>query len=307
MGDRQRGSMEAAAFQKIHTEAFHRKFWVQDYRPDGRKLNEPRQTHLQPGVLSRSHADGSAMARLGNTTVIAGVCAKLETVPPSDTHNTAQEAPPPPVAVHVEIPSLCSPDIRMSAPTPFHAQAIAHSAQQLIDRSGMIAQGALDAGVEGCYAQWRLEVHVVCTDDDGNLRDAAMLAMVCALANTTLPQVRLNKDGTVECDVDSDRTPLQLSCLPVPVTHGLVRTDPASDSSAMLLLMDPTRQEQDSLCAGGSLTLAFANGQLCLVLKEDGAAVEQRLIEDGIAAAAERANAVHAQFFAAEGQTAAQC
>merc|ERR1712166_472215 len=148
MGSSSQDSMEAAAFQKIHTEAFHRKFWVQGCRPDGRKLNEPRQTHLQPGVLSRSHADGSAMARLGNTTVVAGVCAKLETVPPSDTHNTAQQAPPPAVEVHVELPSLCSPNIRMSAPAPFHAQAIAHSAQQLIDRSGMMAEGALDLALK---------------------------------------------------------------------------------------------------------------------------------------------------------------
>jgi len=290
--------MEAAAFQKIHTEAFHRKFWVQGCRPDGRKLNEPRQTHLQPGVLSRSHADGSAMARLGNTTVVAGVCAKLETVPPSDTHNTAQQAPPPAVEVHVELPSLCSPNIRMSAPAPFHAQAIAHSAQQLIDRSGMMAEGALDAGLEGCYAQWRLQVHLVCTDDDGNLRDAAMLAMVCALADTVLPQVSLDNNGVVTCNAEAPTTALRLNCVPVPVSHGLVRSDGASDASPMLLLMDPTQQEQDTLCAGGCLTLAFSDGQLCLVLKEDGAAVEQKLIEDGIAAAAERASAIHAQFLA---------
>ena len=153
--------MEAAAFQKIHTEAFHRKFWVQGCRPDGRKLNEPRQTHLQPGVLSRSHADGSAMARLGNTTVVAGVCAKLETVPPSDTHNTAQQAPPPAVEVHVELPSLCSPNIRMSAPAPFHAQVLLAHHMLLSDacRIGDCALGpAADRPVwydgRGCSRCW---------------------------------------------------------------------------------------------------------------------------------------------------------
>ena len=156
----------------------------------------------------------------------------------------------------------------------------------------MVPESALDAGVEGCYAKWRLQVDLLCTDDDGNLRDAAMLAMVTALADTALPTAKLNPStGQVTCDT-TELQRLSLSCLPIAVTHGLVQ-----DSGE--LLMDPTRQEEDALCSGGSVTVAYSGKgtQMCLALKPDGGSVPQQQMRACMAAAQERCKGLHTDFF----------
>jgi len=61
----------AAAFRRVHPLHYHQAFLAQGVRPDGRGLLRGRRAAASAAVVSS--ADGSAMAKLGQTTVLAGV------------------------------------------------------------------------------------------------------------------------------------------------------------------------------------------------------------------------------------------
>lgn len=60
---------------------YYRRFLKENCRPDGRELGEFRTTTVNIGSIST--ADGSALVKLGNTTVICGIKAEFA-APPTD-------------------------------------------------------------------------------------------------------------------------------------------------------------------------------------------------------------------------------
>ena len=64
-----------STFQKLHPAEFFRRFTTEGVRPDGRLLDAFRPTTVHHGVIST--ANGSAMVRIGGTTVICGVKAEV--------------------------------------------------------------------------------------------------------------------------------------------------------------------------------------------------------------------------------------
>ncbi|KAG7269973.1 hypothetical protein CRUP_021828 [Coryphaenoides rupestris] len=61
----------AAGFKTAEPLEYHRSFLKENCRPDGRELVEFRTTTLNIGSIST--ADGSALVKIGNTTVICGI------------------------------------------------------------------------------------------------------------------------------------------------------------------------------------------------------------------------------------------
>ncbi|XP_027746688.1 exosome complex component RRP43 isoform X3 [Empidonax traillii] len=61
----------AAAFKTVEPLEYYRRFLKENCRPDGRELGEFRATTVNIGSITT--ADGSALVKLGNTTVICGV------------------------------------------------------------------------------------------------------------------------------------------------------------------------------------------------------------------------------------------
>lgn len=65
---------QAEAFKKLYPDQYYARFLSQNTRPDGRSLGQTRPASVALGVITS--ADSSALIKIGNTTVIAGV--KLE-------------------------------------------------------------------------------------------------------------------------------------------------------------------------------------------------------------------------------------
>ena len=68
------GAVQAEAFKKLYPEQYYSRFISQNTRPDGRSLGRARAATVGLGVVTT--ADSSALIKIGNTTVIAGI--KLE-------------------------------------------------------------------------------------------------------------------------------------------------------------------------------------------------------------------------------------
>jgi exosome complex component RRP42 len=167
-------------------------------RLDGRAVDEWRSVHLEPGYVTT--ADGSALARLGDTTVLCGI--KLEPGKPfPDTPNAGV------LTTNAELIPLSSPTFE---PGPPHPRAIEVS--RVVDRAIRAAE-SIDltklsiAPGEKCWTCY-VDIHVL--DHAGNIIDTASLAALGALAHTTLP---LKRFGLGESD-----TPLPLEHQPVECT-----------------------------------------------------------------------------------------
>lgn len=137
--------------------------------------------------LSSGHirsADGSSIARQGNTTVVCGI--KLELAKP-----TAESPSSGFIVPNVTLPAMCNPAFKSGPPSP-QAQALSTFIKEVVESSGCVDLCSL-CPVPG-RAAWVLYVDVVCLDHDGNLRDAAVAALMAALASLRLPTVLFDED-----------------------------------------------------------------------------------------------------------------
>jgi exosome complex component RRP43 len=67
--------LNAQIFQRLHPRAYFERFLAEQVRPDGRQAEECRDIFLHVGSIST--ADGSALVRLGETTIVCGVKAEI--------------------------------------------------------------------------------------------------------------------------------------------------------------------------------------------------------------------------------------
>ncbi|MCI4330557.1 MAG: exosome complex protein Rrp42 [Thermoplasmata archaeon] len=170
----------------------------QGKRLDGRTPDEYRRVEVEPGFVVT--ADGSALARIGDTTVLSGI--KLEPGKPyPDTPNAGV------LTTNAELIPLSSPTFE---PGPPHPRAIEVS--RVVDRAIRAAETidlkklCVTPG-EKCWSCF-VDIHVL--DHSGNLIDAASLAALGALTHATLPQKRF---GIAEHDI-----PLAVAHFPVECT-----------------------------------------------------------------------------------------
>jgi exosome complex component RRP43 len=66
---------DAHIFQRLHPKAYLERFLAEQLRPDGRETTECRELFVHAGSIST--ADGSALVRLGDTTIVCGVKAEI--------------------------------------------------------------------------------------------------------------------------------------------------------------------------------------------------------------------------------------
>ncbi len=206
-------------------------------RLDGRRLDEFRSIQVQPGYIER--AEGSALVRLGNTMVLAGV--KMDIVAPfPDTPNEGV------LMVHAEFVPLASPTFE---PGPPDENAI--ELARLVDRSlREVRAVALDKLVlEPGKHVWRVFIDIYVLDHDGNLYDASMLASMAALMVTRIPAPVKTEEGYV---VDRTRYTGLL-----PINHRVVSVTIAK--LAGRLIVDPTFEEEQ-----------VADARLFIAVTDDG-------------------------------------
>ncbi|MGP8078555.1 MAG: exosome complex protein Rrp42 [Thermoplasmata archaeon] len=194
-------------------------------RVDGRALDEYRPLSLTPGFVDT--ADGSALARIGETTVLCGV--KLEPGKPfPDTPNAGV------LTTNAELIPLSSPTFEPGPPQPGAIEVSrvvdrAIRAAETIDLTKLCVTPGEKTWV--CYVDMHVLGHA------GNLIDTALLSAVTALSHATVPAKRFGVAG-------ADYT---LEVLHVPIECTFVRLGES-------IVVDPTFDEEQA--AQGRLTVA---------------------------------------------------
>lgn len=194
-------------------------------RLDGRGPDEYRRISIEPGFVTT--ADGSALVRLGDTAVVAGI--KLEPGKPfPDTPNAGV------LTTNAELIPLSSPTFEPGPPQPGAIEVSrvidrAIRAAETIDLTRLCVTPGEKSWV--CY----VDVHII--DHGGNLIDTGLLAALAALQHTTVPAKRF---GIAESDYA-----LEIEHQPVECTF--VRLGEA-------IAVDPTFDEERA--CQGRLTVA---------------------------------------------------
>ncbi|KAK5918064.1 hypothetical protein CgunFtcFv8_002863 [Champsocephalus gunnari] len=240
----------AAGFKIAEPLEYHRSFLKENCRPDGRELSEFRTTTLNIGSIST--ADGSALVKVGNTTVMCGIKVELT--------NPLVEAPGKGFIVpNVDLPPLCSSRFRPGPPGE-QAQAASQFIADVIESSEVIQTE--DLCIERGKLCWVLYCDMMCVDYDGNVLDACIIALLAALKNTKLPEVTINKD------TGSTRTSF---CV--------------FDDS--ILIVDPTAEEE-GLSTSHLTVVTDEKERLCVVHKPGGTPLSAEKLQECIGRATAR-------------------
>ncbi|KAG6771281.1 hypothetical protein POTOM_022629 [Populus tomentosa] len=262
--------MEVDAFRRLFPLRYFERHLSESIRPDARPLGRARDTTLALGAVASAH--GSALAKIGSTTMLAAI--KMEVMTPST--ESPEEGSIGSIDFHM--PPICSPIVRPGRP----AEAAPVISKQLSDtisrqvksflcypflvHSGMINLKELSL-VSG-KAAWMAYLDIYCLDADGALFDAALLSAVGAFSHfipaiviitkakqqrslicaVQIPIVSLNDDGKIvlvseEDDgtkledepVNKEKRKLTLSSIPFSLTCILHKN---------YILADPTAEEE---------------------------------------------------------------
>ncbi|XP_049709141.1 exosome complex component RRP43 isoform X3 [Elephas maximus indicus] len=262
------GGKMAAGFKTVEPLEYYRRFLKENCRPDGRELGEFRTTTVNVGSIST--ADGSALVKLGNTTVICGIKAEFA-APPTDAPDKGYIVP------NVDLPPLCSSRFR-SGPPGEEAQVASQFIADVIENSQIIQKEDL------CISQgklaWVLYCDLICLDYDGNILDASTFALLAALKNVQLPEVNINEE-TALAEVNLKKK-----------SHLNIRNYPVATSFAIfddstLLIVDPTGEEEH--LATGTLTVVTdEGGRLCCLHKPGGSGLTGAKLQDCMSRAVTR-------------------
>ncbi|KAL9973051.1 hypothetical protein ACROYT_G019459 [Oculina patagonica] len=238
----------AADFKTAQPLEYYRQFLKEDVRPDGRALLEFRKTILNVGSIST--AEGSALVKLGNTTVVCGV--KAEFAVPS------QEKPKCGFIVpNVDLPPLCSSHFRPGPPSE-QAQVLSQFVADVISNCEPINLEELCI-VEGKLS-WVLYVDIMCLSYDGNITDASLIAAVAALQNTHLHSVKIDEETQTPVPSEKREVPLNLRVNPVAATFGVF--------DDTVLFADPTDEEENLVT--GAVTLVITDDDKIAAVHKPG-------------------------------------
>ncbi|KAG9065358.1 hypothetical protein KI688_002683 [Linnemannia hyalina] len=265
-------SFTPSTFQKLHPAEFFRRFTTEGVRPDGRLLDAFRPTTVHHGVIST--ANGSAMVRIGGTTVVCGVKAEVAE-PKLDAPDQGYLVP------NVELSPMCSSKFRPGPPSE-QAQAVSEAINRVLKESKVL--DLKDLCIEEGKAVWVLYVDAVCVAYDGNIFDAALAAIMAALKN-----VRIRKptyqEGTIKVSGGSTATDensfrLNLARAPLSATFAIFDT-------TLTILADPNVTEETISDGQISITLD-ETGLLCGVTKIGAASCSQSVMKDCVQSAKKR-------------------
>ncbi|KAF9434008.1 Exosome complex component RRP43 [Entomortierella beljakovae] len=272
MADSPAFTFSASTFQKLHPTEFFRKFVSQGVRPDGRLLSSFRPTTIHHGVITT--ANGSAMVRIGGTTVVCGVKAEVAE-PKLDTPDQGYLVP------NVDLSPICSSAFRPGPPSE-QAQVVSESINRILKESNVL--DLKDLCIEEGKAVWVLWVDVVCVSYDGNINDAALASVMAALGNVRMRNPTYD-EGMVKVSGGDDLTDensfkLNLTRTPLTTSFALLDTN-------LTLLSDPNFAEE-SISQGQISVTLDENGVLCAVSKTGAASSSHTLLKQCIERARKR-------------------
>ncbi|KAJ1114272.1 hypothetical protein NDU88_002511 [Pleurodeles waltl] len=254
-------------FLTVEPLEYYRKFLKENCRPDGRELGGFRTTTVNIGSITT--ADGSALVKIGNTTVICGIKAEFA-APTIDAPNQGYIVP------NVDLPPLCSSRFR-SGPPGEEAQVASQFIADVIENSQIILKE--DLCISNGKLVWVLYCDILCLDYDGNLLDACMCSLLAALKNVQLPAVKIHeRTGLAQVNMN-EKTSLTIGKHPVSTSFAVF------DNT--LLIVDPTGEEE-SLATGTITIVIDEENRLCCVHKPGGSPLTGENLQDCISRAITR-------------------
>ncbi|XP_046395452.1 exosome complex component RRP43-like [Ischnura elegans] len=259
----------ALQYKTIHPVKYLRDFLAHNVRPDGRTLHKFRPMALN--IKSISSADGSALVKIGNTSVMCGIKAELATP-------RAEEPDRGYIVPNVELSPLSSSKFRPGPPSE-EAQVASQFVFDVLSNSCCLDTRNLCIAPDKLV--WVLYCDLICLNYDGSILDACLMALMAAFTTVTLPDVEYDaeKSSTV---VKSRRTALQVNSIPIATTHAVFDDN--------VLLLDPTGEEED--LASGTVTVVLCEGKLCSLFKPGGSPLSEQQLEGCVERAKKRVPAV---------------
>ncbi|XP_075234430.1 exosome complex component RRP43-like isoform X2 [Lycorma delicatula] len=246
--------MDDHQYRKIHPVKFYREYLAHDIRPDGRKLMKVRPATMNVGSIST--AEGSAVVKIGSTTVICGIKAEL--------CQPRAEAPGEGFLVtNLDYPPLCSSKFRPGPPSD-EGQSETSLITEIINSCEIIDLESLCIHNEKLV--WVLFCDVICLDYNGCIIDAALAAIVAALKIVKLPEVIYNEETSSTIVNDKNLTSLNIKCAPVATSFAVFVDN--------IILADPT-QEEERLSSGGRITVVTDGRKLYSVHKPGGSSLSE--------------------------------
>jgi len=241
-------------FQVLLPEEYLIKHIENGNRADGRKLEERRPFSISAEIIKT--ADGSAIVKQGNTSVVCGIKAEIS-------KPTAEQPDKGFIVPNMILPAMCHPNIKVGPPSP-EAQELSAFIKDVILNSGCISLTDL-CPVVGKYA-WVLYIDIICLDHDGNLRDASVAALVAAFHSLKLPKLIYDHEME-QITFSQDKEKVDVSCIPVSCSNALFFLDNTElvgdDATQITLVSDPSYAEQELADAHISI-VTLDKGDICL-------------------------------------------
>ncbi|KAG0696798.1 ribosomal protein S5 domain 2-type protein [Suillus ampliporus] len=260
-------TLRGQIFQRLHPRVYLERFIAEKIRPDGRAFDEWRNVSVNVGSIST--ADGSALVRMGDTTIVCGVKAEIAE-PELDRPDQGFLVP------NIDLPAICSPKFKPGPPTE-EAQVLSDKLNEALVASGALSLDSLC--IHPGKAVWTLYVDCTCINYDGNAFDAALLAMLGALRNTTLPKATYDEErGRTTCSRKT-RSPLRLTRNFASMSFGVLDTSH--------VLSDPTAFEEPLIDV--ALTVIVDDRGELISTTESGGAISEETLLRCISRAKERA------------------
>ncbi|KOC68332.1 Exosome complex component RRP43, partial [Habropoda laboriosa] len=264
-------------YRTIHPVKYLQDHLAQDVRPDGRQFLSFRP--ISVNISSITHADSSAIFKIGNTTIVCGIKAELAT-PKAEFPGFGYIVP------NIELPPLCSPKFRPGPPSD-QAQVITKLVENILRNSAII--DTKDLCVCKGKLVWVLYCDLVCINYDGSVIDACIGALTATLNTLTLPEALYNLEtGNVSVH-STKRIPFPVKASPVSVTFAIF--------DDQLLIADPT-DDEESLCLG-KLTIVMNEEKICCIHKPGGIPISQDLFLKSFSKCKKRAELVRSLIEAA--------
>ncbi|EJD01703.1 uncharacterized protein FOMMEDRAFT_88508 [Fomitiporia mediterranea MF3/22] len=219
--------LQAETFRRLHPRTYLERFLNEGFRPDGREVADFRDVSVNVGSIST--ADGSSLVRLGDTTIVCGVKAEIAE-PELDSPELGFIVP------NLDLPAICSPKFKPGPPAD-EAQVLSERLYDALISSETVSLPSLC--IHPRKAVWVLYVDATCINFDGNVFDAALLAMIAALKNTRLPKATFDEEtGRTTCS-RKEKTALQILRTPLAISFGIfdsthILADPSSFEEPLL-------------------------------------------------------------------------
>ncbi|KAF4509898.1 hypothetical protein G6O67_001834 [Ophiocordyceps sinensis] len=271
-------------------------------RSNGRSPTECRP--LTANLSSLSNTQGSAVVRMGDTTVICGVRGETiltSNIPNHRASNVETELRDYDLLVpNIELAMGCAPQFLPGGPPSTLAQTLSTRIYSLLhssklvqpndlriwhtrpseslaadedqmdeDRADEAADGAGAGDTDGHFvaAYWVLYIDLLFISFDGNPFDAAWAATVAALKDTKIPRARYDADREFVICSRKDPISLTLNGMPVACTAAVFtgkETDRPADGKHWLF-MDPDMLEE-SLCDESVTVVVDGKGKAMRIL-----------------------------------------